>query len=44
MSEQDRDKLLNYLREQLESDDTSDDMKGTLEALIDTLERQKHTD
>jgi ribosome-associated translation inhibitor RaiA len=44
MSEQDRDKLLNYLREQLESDETSDDMKGALEALIDTLERQKHTD
>lgn len=44
MSEQDRDKLLNYLREQLESDDTSDDMKGALEALIDTLERQKHTE
>lgn len=44
MSEQDRNKLLEYLREQLNSDDTSEDMKGALEALIDSLERQKHTD
>jgi DNA-directed RNA polymerase specialized sigma54-like protein len=44
MSEQDRNKLLEYLREQLNSDDTSEDTKGALEALIDSLERQKHTD